>query len=137
MLTTFKKQILPLSLAISTAVLAGCGGGSDKDNAPLVTGATSPVVEENTTLVSTYNATDADGDAITLSLTGASSSLFTITQAGELSFISNPKYLSGIAECKAEALIVSPKMNGLCFRYQGKTEPKFLYSEVEISIFVV
>ena len=95
MLTTFKKQILPLSLAISTAVLAGCGGGSDKDNAPLVTGATSPVVEENTTLVSTYNATDADGDAITLSLTGASSSLFTITQAGELSFLTAPDFENG------------------------------------------
>jgi len=95
MLTTFKKQILPLSLIISTAVLAGCGGGSDHENAPLVTGATSPVIEENTTLVSSYNATDADGDAMTLSLSGTSSSLFTITQAGELSFITAPDFESG------------------------------------------
>lgn len=95
MLSNFKKQVLPLSLVISTAVLAGCGGGSDKDNAPLVTGATSPVIEENTTLVSTYNATDADGDAITLSLTGASSNLFAITQTGELSFLTAPDFESG------------------------------------------
>jgi|TARA_R110001583_G_C5636385_1_gene407512 hypothetical protein len=95
MLTTFKTQMLPLSLAIGTTILAGCGGGSDSNSAPLVTGATSPVVEENTTLVSSYNATDADGDAITLSLGGSSSTLFAITQAGELSFLTAPDFENG------------------------------------------
>jgi len=60
-----------------------------------VAGAINPVIEENTTVVSTYNATDADGDAITLSLSGTSSSLFTITQAGELSFLTAPDFESG------------------------------------------
>ena len=87
--------MLPLSLAIGTTILAGCGGGSGSNNAPLVTGDTSPVVEENTTLVSSYNATDGDGDAITLSLGGSSSALFTITQAGELSFVSAPDFENG------------------------------------------
>ena len=87
--------MLPLSLAIGTTILAGCGGGSGSNNAPLVTGDTSPVVEENTTLVSSYNATDGDGDAITLSLAGSSSALFTITQAGELSFVSAPDFENG------------------------------------------
>lgn len=95
MLTSFRKQLLPLSLVIGTTILAGCGGGSDSNDAPLVTGATSPIVEENTTLVSNYNATDADGDAITLSLSGSSSSLFTITQAGELSFLNAPDFENG------------------------------------------
>ena len=43
MLTTFKTQMLPLSLAIGTTILAGCGGGSDSNSAPLVTGATNPL----------------------------------------------------------------------------------------------
>ena len=46
-------------------------------------------------MVSSYNATDGDGDAITLSLAGSSSALFTITQAGELSFVSAPDFENG------------------------------------------
>ncbi|AZQ83228.1 cadherin repeat domain-containing protein [Colwellia sp. Arc7-635] len=95
MLTNLKKQILPVSLALGATILAGCGGSSDSENAPSVAGAINPVIEENTTVVSTYNATDADGDAITLSLSGTSSSLFTITQAGELSFLTAPDFESG------------------------------------------
>ncbi|MGB2740772.1 MAG: cadherin repeat domain-containing protein [Cognaticolwellia sp.] len=95
MLTNLKKQILPVSLALGATMLAGCGGSSDSENAPSVAGAINPVIEENTTVVSTYNATDADGDAITLSLSGTSSSLFTITQAGELSFLTAPDFESG------------------------------------------
>ena len=95
MLTNFKKQILPIGLALGATILAGCGGSSNSENAPSVAGATNPVIEENTTVVSTYNATDADGDAITLSLSGTSSSLFTITQAGELSFLTAPDFESG------------------------------------------
>lgn len=53
-------------------------------------------------------------------------------QAGELSFISNPKYLSGIAACKAEALIVSPKMDVSAFKgaLLKHNNPYFAYAKV-------
>ncbi|MGB1263350.1 MAG: cadherin repeat domain-containing protein [Cognaticolwellia sp.] len=95
MFTTFKKQLLPLSLVLGSTLLIGCGGGSDSSDAPFVSGNTSPVVEENTTLVGAYTATDADGDAITLTLSGEASALFTITQAGELSFLTAPDFDNG------------------------------------------
>ncbi|MFB0979952.1 MAG: cadherin repeat domain-containing protein [Alteromonadaceae bacterium] len=95
MLTRFKKHILPLSLVLGTVALAGCGGSSKSNVAPIVTGASSPTIEENTTSVGTYSATDADGDAIVLSLTGDSSGLFSITQSGELSFMDAPDFDSG------------------------------------------
>lgn len=95
MLTSFKKSILPLSMILSTSVLTACGGGSSSNDAPVVTGNTSPTVEENTTSVATYTATDADGDNITLSLTGSASNLFSINQNGELSFLTAPDFESG------------------------------------------
>ena len=95
MLTTFKKQLLPVGLVLGSTLLIGCGGSSDSDEAPILSGDTSPMVEENTTLVGAYTATDADGDAITLTLSGDASALFTITQAGELSFLTAPDFESG------------------------------------------
>ena len=95
MLTNFKKNILTLSLITATAVLSGCGGSSNSNSAPTVTGAASPTVEENTTLVGSYTASDADGDTITLSLSGAASELFAITQDGELSFLTAPDFDNG------------------------------------------
>ncbi|TWX59500.1 cadherin repeat domain-containing protein [Colwellia hornerae] len=95
MLTSFKKHILPLSLVLSSVALAGCGGSSKSNVAPIVTGESSPTIEENTTSVGTYSATDANGDVIVLSLTGNSSALFSITQSGELSFIDAPDFDNG------------------------------------------
>lgn len=95
MLTSFKKNILPLSVVLGTTVLTACGGGSSSNEAPVVTGATSPTIEENTTSVGVYNATDADGDVITFSISGTDSSLFSINQAGELNFLTAPDFENG------------------------------------------
>ncbi|NQZ81862.1 MAG: cadherin repeat domain-containing protein [Colwellia sp.] len=96
MLSTLKNKILPLSLIISASLLSGCGGGSSEKNvAPVVSGDSSPVVAENTINVGNYSASDANGDAITLSITGNASNLFTIDQTGSLNFIQAPDYDNG------------------------------------------
>jgi len=87
-----KTKILPLSLITSALFIAGCGSSDDKNSAPTLTGDVTPIVAENTTLVGTYVADDADGDVVTLSLTGESSALFSITSTGELSFINAPDF---------------------------------------------
>lgn len=92
----YTTKILPLSLITSALILAGCGSSDDKNSAPTLTGEINPIVAENTTAVSTYVANDADGDVITLSLTGDSSDLFTITQSGELSFINAPDFETSV-----------------------------------------
>jgi hypothetical protein len=64
------------------------------DHAPILTGKTTLVMDENETLVSTLVGTDADNDALTYSITGgADKDLFTIdASTGALSFITGPDY---------------------------------------------
>ena len=64
------------------------------DHAPILTGKTTLVMDENETTVSTLIGVDADNDALTYSITGgADKDLFTIdTSTGVLSFIAGPDY---------------------------------------------
>ncbi len=103
-----KKSLISLGLLASSTLLFGCGGGSSgsgntvvppppppTNTAPVVTGDASPTIAENLTAVSTYTATDAEGDAITLSLSGADAALFTIDTDGNLSFVTAPDFDNG------------------------------------------
>ena len=65
----------------------------DVNEAPTVSGNATPSVDENTTAVATYSATDPDERAtITWSVEDPGASDFTITNAGALSFASAPNY---------------------------------------------
>jgi hypothetical protein len=107
MLLAFNKSLIGLSLIASSTLLLGCGGSSGGGNtvtpppvvvtntAPVVTGEASPTVAENQTIVGTYTATDAQGDAITFALGGADAALFSIDADGNLSFITAPDFDNG------------------------------------------
>jgi len=83
----FNSSRAPFSLSlICSALLLSACGSSDNNSAPTLSGELNPSVLENTTLVANYTANDPDGDAITLTISGDDSDLFTITQQGELSF---------------------------------------------------
>lgn len=88
---SIKTKVLSLSLLSSALLLAGCGSDS-KNHAPTLTGNVNPAVIENTTLVGQYQASDEDGDALTLSLSGESSELFTLAQDGTLRFKTAPDF---------------------------------------------
>ena len=63
------------------------------DNPPVFTSATAVSVEENQSLAYTAQATDADGDPLTYSLSGTDAALFTINPAtGVVSFITPPDF---------------------------------------------
>src|SRR5690606_40359572 len=63
------------------------------ENTAPVLGADATVnVDENTTAVGNFAASDAEGDAITYSLSGADAALFSIDAAGNLSFIAAPDF---------------------------------------------
>jgi len=94
MLPKFKKNLLPLSLAITATLLTACNS-NDKNNAPELTGDLMPVVAENTLAVGQYNATDVNNDNITLSLNGEADRLFTLEQSGLLSFKVAPDFENG------------------------------------------
>ena len=65
----------------------------DVNEAPTVSGKLTPSVDENTTAVATYTATDPDERAtITWSVEDPGAGDFTITNAGALSFASAPNY---------------------------------------------
>ena len=64
------------------------------NRAPVISGSAADTVDENTTRVGTYTATDADGDAIGWSRTGPDSSAFTIGSSGVLRFGSAPNHES-------------------------------------------
>ena len=80
--------------------LAGCGGGGSNsetpeqaDTAPQLVGLIDFAINENTTEITTIQATDAEGDNITYFIEGSDSALMTIgSLSGELSFISPPDY---------------------------------------------
>ena len=93
-----------LFLATACLILfTGCGGGgggggedssgSQTNTAPELIGLTDYVVNENDTTVTTIEASDADGDTITYSITGVDSSLLAIdSSTGLLTFKSPPDY---------------------------------------------
>ena len=58
---------------------------------PTVTGDAAPSVDENTTAVATYSATDPEGVTVTWSLQGGGG-VFMITSAGALAFTTAPNY---------------------------------------------
>ena len=58
---------------------------------PVVTGNATPSVDENTTAVATYSATDPEGVTVTWSLQGGGG-VFMITSAGALAFTTAPNY---------------------------------------------
>ena len=64
----------------------------DVNEAPTVSGNATPSVDENTTAVATYSATDPERATITWSVEDPGASDFTITNAGALSFASAPNY---------------------------------------------
>jgi|GEM_PF-1098803 len=94
MLPKFKRNLLPLSIALGATLLTACGSDDD-NNAPTLTGDLMPIVAENTVLVGQYTATDIDNDNITLSLNATANELFTIEQSGQLSFKNAPDFDNG------------------------------------------
>ena len=87
-------------LIILMTALIGCGGGGSNSDiheqvntAPQLIGLIDFAIDENTTEITTIQATDAEGDNITYSIEGSDSALMTIgSLSGELSFISPPDY---------------------------------------------
>ena len=92
-----KKHVYLIILMIA---LIGCsGGGSNSETpeqantAPELVGLIDFAIDENTTEITTIQATDAEGDNITYSIEGSDSALMIIgSSSGELSFISPPDY---------------------------------------------
>jgi hypothetical protein len=87
-------------LIILLTTLLGCGGGGSNsetpeqvNTAPQLIGLIDFAIDENTTEITTIQATDAEGDNITYSIEGSDSALMIIgSLSGELSFISPPDY---------------------------------------------
>ena len=82
-------------------LLVSCGGGSsnnDQENlrqntAPELVGLIDFAIDENTTQVATFTATDAEGDIINYSISGVDAPLFSIGQSsGTLVFLSAPDF---------------------------------------------
>lgn len=83
--------------------LSACGGGGGSgsnletpeslNSAPEFVGVMEYSVDENTTGVTTVEATDTDGDAITYSLSGSDANAFTVgATSGVLAFVEAPNY---------------------------------------------
>jgi hypothetical protein len=87
-------------LFIFVVALTACGGGggssssdSQPNAAPELIGLTDYAIDENTSIVTTIEATDADGDTITYSISGVDSSFLAIDpSSGLLTFQSPPDY---------------------------------------------
>ena len=80
--------------------LMGCGGGGSSselseeiNNAPKLIGLSDFAIDENTSEITIVQATDAEGDTITYSISGSDSALMTIgSTSGQLSFITSRDY---------------------------------------------
>ena len=87
-------------ILFSLIFLIGCGGGGSNskapeqiNTAPQLIGLIDFAIDENTSQITTIQATDAEGDNITYSIEGSDSPLMTMgSLSGELSFISSPDY---------------------------------------------
>jgi len=64
------------------------------NNAPTISAVSSYLVLENSTSLFSVSSQDADGDTLTYSLSGDDASLFNISDAGAVTFISAPDYES-------------------------------------------
>lgn len=62
------------------------------NNAPTISAVSSYLVLENSTSLFSVSSQDADGDSLTYSLSGDDASLFNISEAGAITFISAPDY---------------------------------------------
>ena len=100
----FHSRIKPCRTLITTAFagsVAACGGGGGSTNPPEL-GNRAPsfdqtsyefsLQENSGTLVGSVSASDPDGDTISLSVSGTDGASFSITNAGEVSFIETPDY---------------------------------------------
>ncbi|MGB0142585.1 MAG: cadherin repeat domain-containing protein, partial [Luminiphilus sp.] len=86
----------------SVIFLSACGGGGggtnletspSLNNAPEFVGVMEYSVDENTTGVTTVEATDPDGDAVTYSLSGSDANAFSVgSTSGMLAFVDPPNY---------------------------------------------
>lgn len=81
-------------------LLSACGGGGgspvsdiNQNTAPEITGISDYAIDENSSDVATFQATDAEGDNITYSISGDDASLLSIeSSSGILSFQSSPDF---------------------------------------------
>ena len=76
-------------------LLNACGGGSSepKNTPPELVALIDYAIDENTTEVARFKATDAEGDALTYSISGTDASLLAIDAAsGVLTFQAPPDY---------------------------------------------
>ena len=73
--------------------MTGGGGGVSGNYAPVITSGASASVQENTTATAyAATASDADGDALTWSLSGTDASLFAIAALGAVTFKTAPDF---------------------------------------------
>ena len=87
-------------LYILIFLLSACGGGGgspvsdiNQNAAPEITGISDYAIDENSSDVATFQATDAEGDNITYSISGDDASLLSIeSSSGVLSFQSSPDF---------------------------------------------
>ena len=102
---SIKKFFLPFS---SILILVSCGGGgggmggsddssggygSSMNTAPVISNTDMNIsVQENQTAAFTVNATDANGDTLTYSLSGDDASLLSISSSGVVTFNTAPDY---------------------------------------------
>ncbi len=80
---------------IVVLLLTACGGGSSapQNTAPELVALKDYAIDENTTEVARFKATDAEGDALTYSISGAHALLFSINaSSGVVAFQSPPDY---------------------------------------------
>ena len=88
------------NLYILIFLLSACGGGGgspvsdiNQNTAPEITGISDYAIDENSSDVATFQATDAEGDNITYSISGDDASLLSIeSSSGVLSFQSSPDF---------------------------------------------
>lgn len=80
---------------IVVLLLTACGGGSSapQNTAPELVAVIDYAIDENTTEVARFKATDAEGDALTYSISGTDAALLSIDAAsGVLTFQASPDY---------------------------------------------
>ncbi len=96
-----KYKISSYLVVLFCAALSSCGGGGGGSSSPtlpqnvapnITVGSATPEVIEGLVLVTEVSAADADGDAVTLSLTGDDAGLFALDADGQLTFSAAPNF---------------------------------------------
>lgn len=98
-----RTSVYALTLILVSGLSACGGGGSGTDDSsgyssgnvnarPSLSVDSAIQVDENQTAVAVVGASDADGDSLSFSLSGADASEFTIDSDGTISFVSAPDY---------------------------------------------